>query len=295
MRPHLRVIGFEPDPHEFAQLKEAGSDPSMTILPTALHNTSATLPLYIARDRGLTSIFRPNRAFVDQFPEAARFDTTDVQQIAAQPLDRVLDEHGIATVDFIKVDTQGSELQILQGATRTLDTGVFGVEVEAEFNPVYRDQPLFADVDAFLRDRGFQLFDLRPCYWKRSAGVALGGPKGQIIWADALYFKSDETLRNGNGDTSDAARARAIKAIAISLLYGYADYALALARTFSATLAPDDVALIERRLRESQSIRTATVPGQAFLGKVFQRLARGLHRRDHAWSISAPRLGNERE
>ncbi|HWK11814.1 MAG TPA: FkbM family methyltransferase [Vicinamibacterales bacterium] len=295
MRPHLRLIGFEPDPQEYAQLSRTTADPSTTILPTALHNAPATLPLYIARDRGLTSVFQPNREFVDQFPEASRFDTTDVQEIVAQPLDRVLEAHGIADVDFLKVDTQGSELQILQGAARTLDGGVFGVEVEAEFNPIYRQQPLFADVDAFLRERGFQLFDLRPCYWKRTSGVRLGGPKGQIIWADALYLKTAGSLIDGSRSSSDAAKAKALKAIAISLLYGYADYALTLAHAFSSVLTSDEVALIEDRLRESQSISTAAVPGQALLGKVFQRLARGLHRRDLAWSISAPRLGNERD
>jgi FkbM family methyltransferase len=295
MRRHLRLIGFEPDPREFAALSQrpAGDVPT-TWLPTALFREATTLPLYIARDRGLTSIFQPNRAFLDAFPDASRFDTDDVQEMAVEPLDAVLQRHQIADVDFLKVDTQGSELAILQGADAALRRSVSGVEVEVEFAPLYRGQPLFADVDAHLRAHGFFLFDLRPCYWKRAAGRDVGGPRGQIAWADALYLKDVEALHRMLREMpAPAAQAKLLKAISIALLYGYGDYALELARTSAGVLDDGQRQTIDRAIRRDARVEAGAWPGQRTLAAAFKRLWRLTAPRDDAWSIGAPRLGND--
>ena len=180
-RRNLQVLGFEPDQREFDQLAaKNGMQETTAYFGVALHNRPGPIRLNVARDRGLSSIFVPNRAFIDAFPDATRFDTIDVQQVEADTLDNLLRARAIHDVDFLKVDTQGSELFVLEGAASALASTVTGVEVEVEFTPIYQGQPLFADVDAFLRERGYLLFDLRPCYWKRAAGRAIGGPRGQI-------------------------------------------------------------------------------------------------------------------
>src|SRR5688572_22082281 len=221
-RRHLRVLGFEPDAAEFERLV-ASADGTTTFFNTALHNRRGAVPLYVARDRGLTSIYRPNRSFVDAFPQADRFDITSVVEMRTETLDHVAAEHGIEDVDFIKADTQGSELHVLQGARDVLSRGTLGVEVEVEFAPIYEGQPLFADVDGYLRGLGFMLFDLRPVYWKRARGRSAGRPYGQIIWADALYFRDLRSLSVSQED-AERNKARILKAISIALLYGYVDY-----------------------------------------------------------------------
>src|SRR5687768_11759141 len=116
-RRHLRVLGFEPDQREYERLvQSAGSGARKDeYFNVALHNTRGSVSLYVARDRGLSSIFEPDRAFLDTFPEAARFDREDVQQVAVDTLDNQLRERRIDDIDFIKADTQGSELFVLQG------------------------------------------------------------------------------------------------------------------------------------------------------------------------------------
>jgi Methyltransferase FkbM domain len=58
-------------------------------------------------------------------------------------------QNNINNVDAIKLDTQGSELDILRGATHVLPT-VSLIDIEVEFNELYDGQPLFCDVDRFL-------------------------------------------------------------------------------------------------------------------------------------------------
>ena len=73
---------------------------------------------------------------------------------------------------------------------------MFALEIEVAFAGLYKGQPLFADVDLFLRPFGFDLIDLRPVSWKRSVGATVGNSKGQLMYADALYFRQPLVLRN---------------------------------------------------------------------------------------------------
>jgi FkbM family methyltransferase len=296
-RRHLRFLGFEPEYQEFRRLTDAvaASGAPDKYFNTALHNRRGPIKLYVARDGGLSSIFEPNRAFLDAFPDAARFDTVDVRELEADTLDSVLEQDGLGDVDFVKADTQGSELHVLEGGARLLASTVSGVEVEVEFSPIYKNQPLFADVDRFLRSLGFLLFDLRPCRWKREGGRSIGGPYGQIIWADALYLKGiPELIRSVSALDAPLQPGKVLRAISVALLYGYFDYALEIARQSEAILGADTRLLIEKRLREGgrQQTRFARFPGRRQLAQVSRWLSKRLVHRDDAWSVSDAKLGN---
>jgi FkbM family methyltransferase len=294
-RRNLRVLGFEPDQREFDQLAATARMRDTTAyFGVAVHNRPGPIRLNVARDRGLSSIFAPNREFIDAFPDATRFDTIDVQEVEADTLDNLLRARAIHDVDFLKVDTQGSELFVLEGAGNALVSTVTGVEVEVEFTEVYQGQPLFADVDAFLRKLGYLLFDLRPCYWKRAAGRAIGGPHGQIIWADALYLKAMPALRATVSVLApDDQKSKVLRALSIALLYGYYDYALEIVRD-AAALSPDERSFVEQQLRQGAGPSKPIIrfPGRRHLAAVLHRLWRMARQRDDAWSVSDPRLGN---
>lgn len=86
---------------------------------------------------------------------------------------------------------------------------------------MYEGQPLFADVDSFLRARGFDLFDLNRVYWRRPVRPSAG--RGQLVFADALYFRSA-----GSIEGAASAGARLARAVLAAVAYGYLDYARAL-------------------------------------------------------------------
>jgi FkbM family methyltransferase len=293
---HLTYIGFEPDRDEFNRLSaDSARAPGQVILNVALHNRCEPLQLNVARSRGLSSIFEPDRDFLDRFPDAARFDTIDRRTIDADSLDHQLALHKIDDVDFIKADTQGSEAFILEGASHALKHALVGVEVEVAFSPLYRGQPLFADVDRLLRGAGFTLFDVRPCYWKREIGRTAGGPRGQLVWGDVLYLKGLAALgESARALQGSLRRTKVLKAISVALLYGYADYALELAHHPALPLDPGDRTLIDRRIREAAA-RPGPVPsfpGRQRLAAVLGRLWKLLRPRNQGWSVSRAELGN---
>lgn len=224
--PHLRIVGFEPDKREFSNLANNAS-PNVAYLNTGLYKESASLTFYLTRKQQVSSMFRPNRAFLDAFPESDRFDIVGTTTIAVDTLDS--QSGAIDDADFIKIDTQGSELFVLQGAAGTIrDRVVFGLEVEVEFAELYQGQPLFSDVDMFVRQQGFELFDLWTTCWKRTIGIDYGKARGQLVSGNALYLRKTAGFTESLTRVNDEVRrkAKVLRAISICLLYGYFDYAL---------------------------------------------------------------------
>ena len=224
----IKVIGFEPDEREFSKLI---SSPNRSFLNFALSNKSEDLKLYISCEPGKTSTYRPNIKELNSFPRAKRFETVNEVLIPAsrvRRMDNILHEHEVFDVDFLKMDTQGSELQILKGSEDYLQGSILGVKVEVEFLEIYKGQPLFADVDSYMRVNGYQLMDLKRTYWKRNDHTSFIG-KGQLVFGDALYFKTSEVFFDmlKNTDVSYA-QSKTIKFIAACLVYGMRDYAVLL-------------------------------------------------------------------
>jgi hypothetical protein len=94
---------------------------------------------------------------------------------------------------MIKIDIQGAELMVFSGAEERLkDTLV--IHTEAEFLPLYIDQPLFSEVEQFLRQRGFMLHRFYPEPETRVMQPLLIGGSiysngDQVIWTDAVFVR----------------------------------------------------------------------------------------------------------
>ena len=233
-------------------------------------------------------MFMPNRRFLDRFPESGRFEVEGRVTVDADTLDAQLRALGVPDVDFVKIDAQGGALAVLRGGRDTVRRSVFGVEVEVEFTPMYERQPLFSDVDRFMSDSGFSLFDMRPYYWKRSLGKAYGGPKGQMIMADALYLKnSDDFVRNLEADTA-VSRSKLLRAISVCLLYGYFDYALDLVDATGDKIKSDDSTILRACIqRLGHNSQLTSVSGR------FRRAVRALlESTHHGWALARGVLGN---
>ena len=127
---------------------------------------------------------------------------------------------------------------MLQGATTILRT-VQLLEIEVEFNPIYEGQPLFGDVDAFLRGQGFMLWRLdnmvhyssgegtgdvatHTTTYYDSAIYQADGRGGQLYWGHAYYARRELCP----GRSSDPSPEQAKRAAAVATAAGLPDLAL---------------------------------------------------------------------
>ena len=223
--PVLQAVGFEPDAEECDRLNRSGA---VRYLPWALGNRNGATDLQVCRSKGASSFYQPNRRWLERFPDPDRYDVLETRSVPARTLDSLRTERAEALparVDFLKIDVQGAELDVLQGARQTLDDSVVGIEVEVEFARLYESQPLFRDVDAFLSERGFTLFKLRRKSWVRAN--CQKKPQisaGQLVAADALYLKDPLTLEQERGGADAAHQIEAL--VLTSVLYDLHDFAL---------------------------------------------------------------------
>lgn len=224
----LKIIAFEPDDREFTKLI---SKENMLNLNYALAETKQNLDFYITTEHGKSSNMQPNQVLLSKYPCSLDYVVEKQITLSSEKvttLDILSKNKSIPQIDFIKIDTQGSELSILKGGNNTILKDLLGIQIEVEFIPLYKNQPLFRHVDEFLSLNDFQLIDLKRYYWKRSESLTTKG-KGEIIFGDALYFISLERFKDYvTSLEKGGARDKVLKYIVLTLVYGMNDYALSL-------------------------------------------------------------------
>ena len=169
---------FEPIPTLAATLKNKYKDNgAVTVHELALGPEKGPVDLNITNALPATSILKPAEALVKYHGKMVEIsDTIDVPQ---DRLDNLFDEE----VDVIKLDLQGYELEALKGSTSLLNR-VKLILTEVEFIPLYKDQVLFSDIDAFLRQQGFMLHNLYDLHTHSDGQLS----SGDAIYLNKLYF-----------------------------------------------------------------------------------------------------------
>ena len=183
------VIGFEPIADECESLNQRFQQQHHVYLPYAIGDGKKHL--FHKCNFGMTSsLFEPDLKWMNLFRDLPEFcQVTSVQEIDTHRLDDVKEVSG---VDYLKIDVQGAELDVLKGATRTLKDALV-VQTEVEFVPIYQGQPLFSDIDQFLRAQGFMFhrfvtMEGRPLGSLAASGEAFKSQR-QILWSDAVYIR----------------------------------------------------------------------------------------------------------
>lgn len=232
------AVGFEPDAAECVRLNDAaavGAHPwrRLRFLSTALGEARGTRRLNLYRQRGCSSLLAADGGLAALFSRDDYYILDDTAEVATAPLDETSAVHGVEDASFIKLDVQGAELEILSGAQRLLTNALLALRVEVSFVPIYKGQPLFADIDNELRRYGFmpQRF-LELHAWRRTTKTKLpelaDGPlpysQGQMIHGDVLYFRHPETMP----DDGSAALEALLKAALLAIAYGHIDHAAAI-------------------------------------------------------------------
>jgi len=139
----LRAFSFEPQNACFEILRARyASDPRVSLHKTAISRKVGAAELFF-REQGesVASLCRQGDA------------QTKAQKVSVTTIDQFCDENGVTRIHFLKIDTEGQEMEVLQGASRMIQEGRIDF-IQFEFGDTFLHTPYhFVDIWDYLSDR----------------------------------------------------------------------------------------------------------------------------------------------
>ncbi|MGA2171711.1 MAG: FkbM family methyltransferase [Sedimentisphaerales bacterium] len=180
--PNANSFAFEPNPIFRQTLQQyAKKDPRFHPFFDAVSDFEGTADFYITKASGNSSLFAPEKRLSEISPTGA--SVKNVDKVNVVTIDQWAKRNGGIPIQLMKFDIQGGELKALQGGIHLLRTSVLLVYTEVLFSPVYESGAVFGEIDSFLRQNGFELYDIfKPNYDKH----------GRFAWANAIYINSQK-------------------------------------------------------------------------------------------------------
>ena len=205
----VRSIGFEPDADEAKRLDSAAKGPwlEQRVLPYAIGGVRGPATLHVPREPEGASLRRHNEAMIELFGHEGLHRTLREFPTEVLTLDDLDSEAGINCVDYLKIDIEGAELDVLTGGANLAATAKV-MKIECAFIEQRLGQPLASDVIAHLASNGFDLIDIRALQrWRRrplpshphTVKFAFPYSHGRVAQADLIFarrFKADAPARD---------------------------------------------------------------------------------------------------
>lgn len=189
-----KLLSFEP-------LEEGIKRKNIITSDSALWEKDATLPFYIYQGLGGSgsSLFKQNYQYVEQNYEILkkvgnpwlaetwfeRSQLAEERTLNCTTLDNVLQKieqpNGF---DFLKIDAQGAEYQILKGGEEFLSENCLGLQLELFNVPLYEGIKLLPEVEEYLKQKGFEMAKKLPAHGSFNS-------QNDCIFLRKEYDKSD--------------------------------------------------------------------------------------------------------
>lgn len=180
----FRSIAFEPDTEEAEKLRKRQAFDHVETVALGLRAEKRTL--HIAKDNGSSSLFRPNALEYARHTTWRGFETVGTMDVAVEPLDSVIAKGALPPPDYMKIDCEGAEGEILEGASGAVST-LCGLTFEARLRNLYQEETatLSRLIDRML-EKEFVCLRLDP----------LEGWFGALLMFDVVLVRHPDAIRD---------------------------------------------------------------------------------------------------
>jgi FkbM family methyltransferase len=180
-----RIISFEASTAAHLTLsKHARRDANWIIAPRmALGDHDATITLNLAGNSASSSVLPMLPSHVSAAPESRYIgsESADLRTLDSVSAEFASDAERI----FLKLDVQGFEYKVLQGAERFL-RHIAGIQLELSLVPLYDGEHLFHPMLHDLEERGYEMWSLIPGF--------VDPDTGRLLQLDAIFFRKESVV-----------------------------------------------------------------------------------------------------
>jgi FkbM family methyltransferase len=159
--PKANIYSFEPYSSSFKSLCEATSKDER-IFPhnIALSHQDGRLSFNVNTDSESNSLLKTDRK-ANSYWTPGIFETKGTTEVMAKSIDSFCSEENISQIDILKIDVQGSEFDVLNGAKEMMSSGsVSIIYCELIIAPIYENQRKLSEYFALFESLGYQLFGM---------------------------------------------------------------------------------------------------------------------------------------
>ena len=302
IRSHSTYVGFDGDTREMQdhpqerEFRRARFVHEAITADPAAGASGGKVRFYLTRSPYCSSTLRPNTLVTDNFLSAESFIIDREEEVTASSLDDVLERLNLRRIDWMKIDTQGTDLRIYNSLREDVRNHLLAIDIEPGLRGAYMGEDLFSDVHKGLTSEGFWLSNLKVCGLVRMRKTTLDALSasdptltGEAVskfvkptpgWTECRYLRSLESLAKVGGTKRDYVLLWVFAAIDKQL-----GFCLDLAHEYLKVIGPDEVGTIlreesVRQVREAKEAanRPKINGNPTFLGRVKRKLKRELKR-----------------
>ena len=180
------IIGFDLLDNELNYLYK--EFPNNKVYNIAVYDKEEEKDFYICKRSRVSSLFKPNIPLLIPYIKylniikkpkiysIEKYDIKKIEKVKCYRLDKIINNINI-NFDFIKIDTEGADFQVIKSLGRYLDTQIVGIYTELYFKEMYKGIILFKEVDKYLNKHNFYKI-------KKIGGV-------KKYWSNFLYIRED--------------------------------------------------------------------------------------------------------
>jgi FkbM family methyltransferase len=177
-----RIVSFEPLSAEFDQLRRnLKNDSLVQPVNLALGNYDGEGTINCGAHSGFSSMLNNLNTLVEIDRNATYVGK---EEVVVRKIDSIIDEYSRPGERlFVKIDTQGYEKFVMEGASNSLNR-IVGVQMELALIPLYEGEALLEEMIGFMSERGYVLMLIEPGSVIRT--------KGQLIEVDGIFFRQKD-------------------------------------------------------------------------------------------------------
>ncbi len=247
---HLVHVLYEADETCARQMIEENKNENFHILPYCLGQHNRRGKIFITKNPYASSNLEPSSHYWKYYCElhldgevdgvmlqnavydvvyGNDYSVVDIRDVDIRTLDSIMKTaeaaDGLAP-NFLSLDTQGSELDILKGGEQTFHDHCVALATEIEFHPMYQGQPLFSDIFDFALRHGFHFVGFTYLQEISPNRLPLGArAKGVLAFGDALFFRNIDSVRS-IARSQNELYLMLLKLAFIALNFGHLEFAL---------------------------------------------------------------------